>query len=89
MKVGSRLSHIFLSKLKFAYKNNLVYVTHTDTYSESVMQFFQKLQDWGLISHYETRLAKGLGRKIISQGARGVEVRVFLRYFDKKPAVCF
>lgn len=89
MKVGSRLSHIFLSKLKFAYKNNLVYVTHTDVYSESVMRFFQKLQDWGLISHYETRLAKGLGRRVRSQNARGVEVRVFLRYFDKKPAICF
>jgi len=89
MRVGSRLSRIFLSKLKLAYKNNLVYVTHTDVYSESAMRFFQKLQDWGLISHYETRLAGGLGRRIRSYGARGVEVRVFLRYFDKKPAICF
>lgn len=44
MRVGSRLSSVFLSKLKFAYKNKLISVTHFDVYSGGVLQFFKRLQ---------------------------------------------
>jgi hypothetical protein len=89
MRVGSRLSSVFLSKLKLAYKNNLIAVTHVDVYSESALRFFAKLQSWGLISHYELRPTKASGFSGSLRYARRVEVRAYLRYFDKKPAVCF
>jgi len=92
MRIGARLSRVFLSKLKFAYKNNLISVTHFDVYSESSLRFFAKLQSWGLISHYEVRSVRSaniLGPKGRSRHSASIQVRAYLRYFDKKPAVCF
>jgi ribosomal protein S8 len=79
--------HSLLSQLKLAYRKNHVCVTLRLTHnSQNHVSFLRCLRVWGLISHYEVGASTFACSSISTRSQR---VRIFLRYRDGQPSVCF
>lgn len=85
---GKSAQLALLSKIKLAYKRQKLYVTHTQRYALGLSNFLCKIQSWGLISFFEIKTIRSVRQS--SKGlTRCVQCRLYLKYFDQRPAVSF
>lgn len=76
------------SKIKLAYKQHRLCAFHVQRYTPELGAFLQKMQSWGLLSHFEIRGVRVDGNLTFKE-KKYVKCVIYLKYFNQRPAVNF